>query len=130
MSTVEWYPFLRALHVVCAATSLALFVTRGVWMLAGSSLLQRRWVKVLPHVVDTLLLASAIALAATIHQYPFAEGWLTAKVVALGLYVGLGTVALKRGRTRAMRAVAFGASLLVFGYIVAVAHTHTAMPWR
>lgn len=130
MLLVEAYPFLRVLHVSCAATSLALFITRGVWMLAGSALLQRRWVKVLPHVVDTLLLGSAIALAATIHQYPFAQGWLTAKLVALGLYIGLATVALRRGRTRAIRTVAFGASLLVFGYIVAVAHTHAAMPWR
>lgn len=128
MSLIEWYPHLLVLHLSCAAASLALFIVRGIWMLGGSPLLQRRWVKVLPHTIDTVLLASAIALATTIHQYPFVQGWLTAKVLALLLYIGLGTVALKRGRTRTVRAVAFVGALLVFAYIVAVAHTHAPIP--
>lgn len=124
MQLIEFFPQVRHFHMACAAASLALFVTRGVWMLRGSPMLQRRWVRVVPHLVDTLLLASALTLAATIRQYPFVDAWLTAKVIALLAYIGLGTVALKRGRTVRVRTAAFIAALLVFGYIVAVARTH------
>ncbi|MBJ7313487.1 SirB2 family protein [Rugamonas sp. CCM 8940] len=65
-------------------------------------------------------IASAVTLAVTSAQYPLAQGWLSAKVVALLLYIVLGTIALKRGKTRAVRATAFAAALACFGYIVAV----------
>lgn len=117
------YFLIKHLHMTCAALSGGFFVVRGSWMLAGSSMLQRRWVKTVPHVVDSLLLASAITLAVISHQYPGPMPWLTAKVVALIAYILLGTVALKRGRTKAIRATAFAAALATFGYIVAVALT-------
>jgi uncharacterized membrane protein SirB2 len=123
------YLALKALHVGCVITSYSLFVLRGVWMLRGSALLQRRWVKIVPHVVDTLLLTSAILLALTIRQYPFVASWLTAKVIGLVLYIALGTIALKRGRTLTIRASAWIAAQLVFFYIVAVAVTHTPAPF-
>jgi uncharacterized membrane protein SirB2 len=97
-------------------------------MMAGSPKLQARPARVLPHVVDTLLLVSAIALAWQSSQYPFVQGWLTAKLLALIAYIGLGVMALKRGRTPAIRAKFFVAALLVFGYIVAVAVTKTPLP--
>jgi uncharacterized membrane protein SirB2 len=77
----------------------------------------------LPHVVDTLLLASALGLAFWSHQLPGRMPWLTAKVTALLAYIVLGTIALKRGRTPAVRAGAFAAALAAFGYIVGVALT-------
>lgn len=123
------YLELKALHVGCVITSYSLFVVRGVWMLRGSALLQRRWVKIVPHVVDTLLLTSAILLALTIRQYPFVSSWLTAKVIGLVLYIALGTIALKRGRTLTIRVSAWIAAQLVFFYIVAVAVTHTPAPF-
>src|SRR5512135_3858152 len=104
------------------------FALRGAWMLQGSPLLARRWVRVLPHVVDTVLLASAIALAVMLEQYPLMQGWLTAKLIGLVVYIALGTIALKRGRTRAVRLAAFGGALLVFAYIVAVALTKSVLP--
>jgi uncharacterized membrane protein SirB2 len=123
------YLALKALHVGCVITSYCLFVLRGVWMVRGSALLQRRWVKIVPHVVDTLLLTSAILLALTIRQYPFVSSWLTAKVIGLVLYIALGTIALKRGRTLTIRVSAWIAAQLVFFYIVAVAVTHTPAPF-
>jgi uncharacterized membrane protein SirB2 len=123
------YLALKALHVGCVITSYCLFVLRGVWMVRGSALLQRRWVKIVPHVVDTLLLTSAILLALAIRQYPFVASWLTAKVIGLALYIALGTIALKRGRTRAIRVSAWIAAQVVFFYIVAVAVTHTPVPF-
>ena len=117
------YTGLLIVHVSCVALSYMLFVLRGVWMMQGSSALQRRWVKVAPHVIDTVLLFSAIALAMTIHQDPVNDAWLRAKVAGLLFYIGLGMVALKRGRTRQVRITAWIAAQFVFGYIVLVALT-------
>jgi uncharacterized membrane protein SirB2 len=120
---VESHALVKHLHVGCAALSLGGFAARGGLMLAGSPLLEARFVRVAPHVVDTLLLASAAWLAWFTGQYPFVHGWLTAKVLALLAYILLGTVALKRGRTKPIRAAAFAAALLAAAYIVSVALT-------
>ena len=123
------YLVLKQLHLVTIALTLALFLVRGGWMMAGSPRLQARWVRIVPHVNDTLLLASGIGLAVMLQQYPFVHGWLTAKFLALILYIVLGTVALKRGRTRSVRIAAWIAALLVFGYMLAVARTHAPFPF-
>ena len=117
------YFALKHIHVTFAALSGLLFLLRGLWMLSGSAQLQRRWVKVVPHIVDTLLLVSAIGLAVWSSQYPGQQSWLTAKVIALVGYIVLGTSALKRGRTKQVRAAAFAGALACFAYIVAVAVT-------
>lgn len=122
------YAFVKFLHMGTAAASFALFFLRGVWMLRAPVRLQRRWVRVVPHVIDTVLLGSAVTLAAWSRQYPLAQDWLSAKVVALLVYIALGTVALKRGRSRAVRLAAWLAALGVFLYIVAVARTRSAWP--
>jgi uncharacterized membrane protein SirB2 len=85
--------------------------------------LQRKWAKWIPPVVDTTLLASAIVLAVTIRQYPFAHAWLTAKVVALFFYIALGMLALTYGKTKTIRISAWLAAQFCFIYIVAVALT-------
>ncbi len=103
--------------------SLLGFAARGGLMLAGSPLLQARFVRVAPHVVDTLLLASALWLLWLLRLDPLTHGWLAAKIAGLLAYIVLGSIALKRGRTRAARAAAFGAALAAAGYIVAVALT-------
>jgi uncharacterized membrane protein SirB2 len=123
------YTILKTLHLTTIAVTFALFLLRGAWMMAGSARLQARWVRVVPHVNDTLLLASGIALAVLIQQYPLVHGWLTAKLFALIAYIVLGTVALKRGRTRSLRIAAWVAALLVFGYMVAVARAHDPFPF-
>jgi uncharacterized membrane protein SirB2 len=117
------YLAIRAIHVACAALSIAGFAVRGVLMLRGSPLLQARFARIAPHVVDSLLLASAIALAWSSGQYPFEQAWLTAKVLALAAYIVLGSIALKRGRTQRTRAIAFVLALCTVSYIVAVALT-------
>lgn len=114
----------KIVHELCALGSFALFAVRGVWMLRGSSQLSRRWVKILPHVIDTLLLASAVALTLMLHQYPLTHAWLSAKLVALLVYIGLGMVALRFGKTRRVRATAWIGALAVFLYIVSVALSH------
>ena len=95
-------------------------------MLCDSAMLQRRWVKIIPHIVDTLLLTSAIIMMIMSGQYPFAQDWLTAKLLALFAYIGLGTVAL-RGRSKVVRVWAFIAALAVFAYIGSVAITRQVL---
>jgi uncharacterized membrane protein SirB2 len=121
---------LKALHISCAAISYALFVTRGVWRLKNSVRLQRRWVKIVPHLVDTVLLASAISMAIMLGISPLAAPWLLAKIVALLAYIVLGTIAIKRGKTSRIRLSAWIAAQLVFGYIVVTAITHDPIPWH
>ena len=128
--TASLYLAVKTLHVGCAALSIAGFAARGALMLADSPLLQHRFVRIAPHVVDTVLLASALWLAWFLGQIPFVHAWITAKVIALLAYIALGTVALRRGRTRAIRATAFVGALAAVAYIVAVALTRDAMPWR
>lgn len=117
------YYALKHLHVSCVVLSVAGFLLRGLWMISGSPLLKHRLTRVLPHVIDSVLLLSAIALAMMIAQYPFAADWVTAKVLGLLAYIGLGTVALKRGRTLTVRVSAFIAALLVYAWIASVAMT-------
>ncbi|MDO8207795.1 MAG: SirB2 family protein [Gallionella sp.] len=115
---------LKSLHMSCAAISYALFFLRGIWSLNGSGLMRQRWVRIAPHIVDTLLLISAIALAYSIEQYPFVDAWLTAKFLALLLYIVLGSIALKYARNKTVRIFFWLAAQAVFGYIVLVAINH------
>jgi len=118
------YIVAKEIHVACAALSVAGFGVRGALRLAGSPGGEARFARIAPHVVDTLLLASALWVAWLSGQYPFVQGWLTAKVLALVAYIGLGSVALARGtRSRQVRAYAFVAALATVGYIVSVALT-------
>jgi len=121
------YPLFKLTHVTCVVLSYAGFFLRGMWMIRDSRMLERRWVRVLPHVVDTALLASAIALSMMLKQYPLVEPWLTAKVAGLLLYIVLGMVALNYGTTRRIRTGAWIMAQAVFLYIVAVALTRNAV---
>jgi uncharacterized membrane protein SirB2 len=121
---IEHYHALRAVHIGCAILTITLFVARGLLMIAGSPLLHRRVTKVLPVLVDTTLLASAIALTMAIHQYPLATPWLTVKVVLLVVYIVLGSIALTYGRTRRTRIAAFAAALVTVAFLVTVAQAH------
>ena len=123
------YQLLKTVHVTCVVITGVLFVGRGALMLADSPLARHRLLRIVPDVNDTLLLASAIWMAVESRQYPFVAGWLTAKVIALLLYIVLGTVALSRGRTKRARVIAWIAALAVFGYIVSVALTRRPWPF-
>jgi uncharacterized membrane protein SirB2 len=123
------YLIVKSLHVLCAALTAASFTTRGIWMWRESPLLQRRWVRVVPHVVDTVLLGSAVALVLITHQYPGPAAWLNAKIAGLILYIVLGSVALRRGRSMRVRRSAFVAALCVLAYIAVVARTRQPLPF-
>ena len=120
----EYYLVLRNVHIGCAIATIVLFVFRGLLMLADSPRLHGPVLRYLPHAVDTVLLTTALMLTTVIRQYPFSTGWLTMKVVLLVVYIVLGSVALKRGRTKAIRVAAFVAALATIGFLVTVARVH------
>lgn len=122
------YLVLKAVHLTCAGLSYALFFVRGIWMMRDPALLERRWVRIVPHANDTLLLATAIVMVVITQQYPFVDTWLTAKVIALVNYILLGMIALRRGRTNGVRVAAWIGAQLAFAYIVAVAFTRSPFP--
>jgi uncharacterized membrane protein SirB2 len=121
------YELLRVIHIACAVASGLGFFARGVLMMRASPLLAAPWMRVAPHVIDTALLGAAVGLVVLTGQYPFVVGWVTAKVLGLLAYIGLGMFALRRGRTMTIRVVCWLAALAVFGYIVSVAVTRN--PW-
>ena len=115
------YLALKHLHITCVIVSGLGFLLRGIGALLDSPYLARRWVKIVPHVVDTLLLSSAIAMAVISAQYPFAQSWLTAKLIALLVYILTGVMALRGARNKVSRGVFFVAALATYSYIVSVA---------
>jgi len=115
------YNLIKTIHISSVILSFGLFSLRGLWMLNAPDHLRRRWLRILPHVIDTVLLASAVTLAVMSQQYPGVEPWLSAKVIALFLYIALGMIALKPGRDRRIRVLAWVIAMLVFGYIVGTA---------
>lgn len=114
---------LKDVHVIAALVSISGFTVRGVWSIIGSDKLQKRWVKVVPHINDTVFLLSGIALAIQIQQYPFVNTWLTVKVLGLLVYILLGMVALRFASTSRVKALAFLSAITIFVYIALVALT-------
>ncbi len=121
--------FLKHAHIACAVLSITGYLVRGVWMMRESPWLQKKWVRVAPHIIDTILFGSAILLAIQIQQYPLVHNWLTAKVLALVAYIVIGAIGLKYGRTRKIRVTAWLGAIAIFLYIVLVAVTRQVLPF-
>lgn len=121
------YFTVKTLHQSAVALSFAGFFVRGAASLAGARWVRSRAARSIPHLIDTVLLASALTLAWMLRIHPGSAPWLLAKVIALVAYVGLGVIALRPGRPAWLRATAWMAALLTFGYIVSVAITKS--PW-
>lgn len=125
----EHYIQIRYLHVTSVVLSGGLFAIRGALRAADLPIAIHRTVRFASYAIDTALLGSAILLAMVLHQYPLLNAWLTAKLLLLVVYIVLGSIAIKRGRTRSIRNCAFVAALAVFGLIVGVAWTHSPYSW-
>jgi len=117
---------IKQVHVAVALLTFVLFVVRIAWMIGSPEQLQRRWVKIVPHAVDTVLLLSGVWLAWQLGAGGV-RGWLSAKLAAVVLYIVLGTIALRRGRTQRLRIAAAACAVAMFAYIVSVAMTKS--PW-
>jgi uncharacterized membrane protein SirB2 len=115
------YLLLKTLHVGAAILSVVGFAIRGYLKIIGSARLQQRWMRITPHIVDTVLLVSAIVLAVVIAASPFEQLWLAVKIIALVVYILLGVVVMRLARNNKQRVIAYVGALAVFAYIVTVA---------
>jgi uncharacterized membrane protein SirB2 len=127
LSYAPWIGALYLVHVSCAFISIAGFGLRGYWMVSGDPRLQHRLARVLPHIVDTVLLGSALGMLVILRLSPLATPWLMAKIIALLCYIGLGMIALRLGKTRKIRVAAWLLALLTALYIVAVAYSKSPL---
>ena len=117
---------IKLIHMSTAFISISLFLLRGFWVYRDSTMMNKKWVKIVPHINDTVLLITAAILTYATQQYPFVDSWLTAKFIALIIYIILGMFALKRAKELKNKVIFFILSLLMFSYIVGVALTRTA----
>jgi uncharacterized membrane protein SirB2 len=125
---MTYFYLLKTIHVTTALLSISGFAVRGYWRLNAAPQLKRKWVRIAPHIVDTLLLLSAIALAWHLAQYPFVQPWLTAKLIGLVVYILLGLTVMRFAKRRATQFTAYVLAIITFLYIVSVALTHSVIP--
>lgn len=121
---IEFYPETKLVHVVCVIASGGLFLFRGLAVQLGARWAMGAPLRYLSYGIDTMLLTAALMLSSMLRQYPFVHAWLTAKVVLLVVYVVLGSFALKRGSTRAVRTTCWIAALAVYAAIFVIARAH------
>src|SRR5690606_38938228 len=95
----------KSLHVAMVVASVAGFLLRFGLRLAAPRMLQSRLARIVPHVIDTLLLASAVVMV--LIAWPGVPGWIRAKIAGLVVYIVAGSFALKRARGPAAVAIAF-----------------------
>lgn len=120
------YLALKHLHLTFVVLSLLAFVVRGIWLFTGSGMLAKKWVKILPHIISTILLVSGIAVAIHLGMSPGTQPWLMAKIIGLIVYIALGVAAFKVANPDA-RKTFWVIALLVFAYIVSVAVAKTPL---
>lgn len=118
---------IKSIHMLTAFISILGFIIRGILAMTNSPVLDQKWIKIIPHINDTVLLGSAIMLASMTNQNPIEHSWLTAKVIALLAYITLGMIALRFGKTNRQRIIAWLLAIATFGYIVTVAINHNPM---
>ncbi len=114
---------LKDIHVTTVIITITLFLLRAFWGFTRSAMMQRKWVRIVPHVNDTILFITAAGLSISLQQYPFVHGWVTAKVVALLFYIVFASYALKRARSKRSQLIFFILALATVSYIVSVALT-------
>lgn len=115
------YPILKHLHMALATLAIAGFLLRGFWQFSGSALRHAPLTRTLPHVNDTLFLASGIALIHVL-GLPWLElPWLHAKFAGLAAYIVFGMIAFRFARSTPARIAAFAAAVASFAYVVGAA---------
>ncbi|KUM54644.1 MULTISPECIES: SirB2 family protein [Rheinheimera] len=116
------YMAYKHFHLLMVVLSVSFLLVRYAMSLKPAAMLQTKFFKIAPHVIDTLLLVSAVLLMITLQQYPFVHAWLTEKFLAVLAYIGLGVMAFK-GRTAAIRWICFLGALGWLGLVLRVAMT-------
>jgi uncharacterized membrane protein SirB2 len=120
----EFYLQIKWAHIAAVITSGVLFLLRGIAVQAGARWAMAAPLRYLSYAIDTILLIAAMMLISILHQYPFVQAWLTAKVCLLVVYIALGTFALRRGRTQRVRLICLVVALAVYAFIISIAIAH------
>ncbi len=128
MMLIEFYPHIKNLHITTVIFTGVFFLIRFIWMINGTLQQRGRWVKRLPAINDTILLACGLIMTTVIHQYPFINSWLTAKVLVLLVYIVSGLIALRLGKSQKIRIIAGIFALSCYSYIVSAAIKHHPFP--
>ena len=126
---LAFYPQIKLVHIAAVSASGAFFALRALGLLAGMRWPRMAPVRYLSYTIDTTLLTAALMLLTILPSGLYANGWLTVKLVLVVVYVVLGTLALKRGRTARMRTVSFLAAVAVYLAIIGIARAHHPMGW-
>lgn len=119
------YTIIKLLHVTFATLSITGFISRGILKFNQSPILQRRWIRILPHINDTLLLLFAIILVILSGYNPLHDSWLAAKIILLVFYIGFGALALRLAKSRTTQITFFILAILTFSWIVHIALSKT-----
>jgi uncharacterized membrane protein SirB2 len=123
------YLLLKQIHLSLAALSIGGFVLRWIWRMLQSPLAMTRWARIVPHVVDTVFLATAVLLSSMAGPGSMGAAWFSAKIIGLVLYILLGMVAMRSAPAAKSSVPAFIAAVVVFGWIVTVAVTKSPLGW-
>jgi uncharacterized membrane protein SirB2 len=124
MDAAQLYLPLRHAHIALVTVSGTLFALRGAAVWAGQGwALQPLWRR-LTAAIDTLLLAAGIGLWTLLQLHPLASPWLGVKLLLLPVYIGLGMLALRHGRTPLVRRAAYLGALAVLLFMASVARSH------
>ena len=121
------YIALKYSHMILALISFLFFLIRALWAFQDSNFLQKKWIRVSPHIIDTFLLLSAFALMINLEQYPFVQSWLTGKLLGLLAYIVFGSFVIKHARGNGQRVIYLILATLSFAYIFLTARHHDAL---
>lgn len=125
---MNYYLGIKHLHMTAATLSILFFVVRAYWSVTCSPLLQRRSVRTLPHIIDTVLLACGVLLAWLLGSAAM-QPWLLTKIALLVVYILVGSYAIKHGPTPRARGIAAVIAIAIFLYIVGAAMRRSALSW-
>lgn len=120
---------IKKFHVAFAILTFLSFSLRSYWMFTGSMLLRNRAVRIVPHIIDTCLLLTGLAMAVSYYGAFYQQSWLMLKLLGVFVYILLGSVALKLGKTMKVRVAAVLAAWAAFLYVVVLARTHAVIPY-
>ncbi len=121
---------MKNLHQFLALLTISGFVLRYAWLARSSPRIHHRVTRTLPHVIDTLFLATGIAMVVRLHLDLLQNHWLLAKFAGLAVYIVLGAIALRHGRSARVRQIAFVGAVVTFTYVVSVAISKSPLPWQ
>jgi uncharacterized membrane protein SirB2 len=123
------YSIIKHLHITLAIISIGGFIIRGGLKIAGSRLMNKKWIKIIPHIIDTALLSCGLFMAFILGLTLSNSAWLMAKMIALLAYITFGMITLRFAKTNALRSISYGLAIACFGYMLLVAKTRMVIPF-